>query len=64
MSESSSLLAFVAREIGTIDARHVGRRSTGQAGGVVRGPGELVVGSPELVELQSKFRATGIRSRR
>jgi len=66
MGEAPSLLAFITREIGTVHARHVG--GGGDAGQttsrVVRGPGKLVVSSPELVEFQSEFRAAGVGSLR
>lgn len=65
MRETPSLLSFVTRKIGTVDGRHIrSGRNARQTGGVVRGPGEFVVGSPELVELQSEFRTVGVGSLR
>lgn len=67
MREASSFLTFLTGKISTavVDGacRHVSTATT-HAGGIVRGPGELVVGSPKFVELQSEFRAAGIGSLR
>jgi len=65
MGEAPSLLSLVSREICASDTGRlrVGNGSSSKAGSgrIVRGPGEFVVGSPELVELEPQLWAAGVR---
>jgi len=65
MGEAPSLLSLVSREIcaSDTDRLRVGNGSTRKAasGCIVRGPGEFVVDSPELVELEPQLWAAGVR---
>lgn len=64
MGEATSFLSLVACEVCASNARRLcaGNRSARQTTGscVVRGPGELVVGSPKPVELEPKLRAARV----
>jgi len=64
MGEAPSLLSLVSSEIYASDTGRlrVGNGSTRKAAGgrIVRGPRELVVGSPELVKLESQLWAAGV----
>jgi len=64
MGEATSFLSLVAGEVCASNARRLcagnwsARQTTGSC--VVRGPGELVVGSPKPVELEPKLRAARV----
>jgi hypothetical protein len=64
MGEAPSLLSLVSREICASDTGRLRVRngSTRKAAGgrIVSGPGELVVGSPEFVELEPQLWAAGV----
>jgi len=64
MSEATSFLSLIASKFCASNSRrlYIGNRSARQTTGgrIVRGPGEFIVGSPKLVELEPKLRAAGI----